>query len=236
MQDWQSRGSIFWAIRAGLAIYRRDRREDPQVGAETQPGQVLVEIVDLTTLQARIYVLERDAGNLQVGKEVLIHLDAIPDHVFNGTIKIVSATAQPLERNSPLRYFTCDVQVKDVTEYIRRIRPGMALKADVVIDKYDSCFVLPAGAVTFKDTENLVYVQKGDTFVARQVQTGLSSHGQTTVVEGLKEGETVALKNPFETRQLYLPDFSRAAASQQGGPRGRGGNRGAMMRMFIEQR
>ena len=52
-----------------------------------------------------------------------------------------------LERNSPLRYFTCDVSISDAGRDLKRIRPGMNLRGEVVLEKYDSCFVVPSSAV-----------------------------------------------------------------------------------------
>ncbi|MBM3790310.1 MAG: HlyD family efflux transporter periplasmic adaptor subunit [Acidobacteria bacterium] len=212
-------------------MYRRERRRDPQVGDESQPGQVLLEVVDLRTLQARIYVLERDAGSLAKGQEVLIQLDAIPEKQFLGVIRNVSAMAQSLERNSPLRYFACEVTISDPGEDLRRIRPGMALRADVIMERYESCFVVPTPAVTFRDKENLVYIRQADTFVSKPVEIGLSTHGQITILQGVEEGQMIALRNPFETRKLALPDFSKGAAGEQGGRGGPG--KGGMMRMII---
>ena len=54
----------------GLVLYRRDRRQDPQIGDDCQPGQVMVELVNLDVLQARIYVLGtgwRKSGKRPVG-------------------------------------------------------------------------------------------------------------------------------------------------------------------------
>jgi HlyD family secretion protein len=214
----------------GLVLWRQDHRRDPQVGDESQPGQVLVEVVNLAVLQARIYVLERDGGTLAKDQGVLVHLDAIPDKVYHGVIRSVSATAQSLERNSPLKYFTCDVMISDAGEDLRIIRPGMNVRGDVLMAKYDSCFVVPASAVTPKDNENLVYVQKGDRFLARPVETGMSTHGQAIILKGVDEGEVIALRNPFETRKLVLPDFSKGA----GGRRGPGPG-GGMMRIDIRR-
>jgi HlyD family secretion protein len=207
---------------AGLALYRRDHRREPQIGDESFGGQVLVEVINLAVLQARIYVLERDGGNLAKGQEVVIRLDAVPEKEFHGIIQNTSAMAQSLERNSPLRYFTCDVNIADAGKDLKRIRPGMALRGEVVLDKYDSCFVVPASAVTAKEKENLVYVKKGDTFVPKPVQTGLSTHGQAIILSGVNDGEVVALRNPFETRKLYLPDFSKATATNNARRGGRG--------------
>jgi hypothetical protein len=198
----------------GLVLYRRDRRQDPQIGDECQPGQVLVEIVNLDVLQARIYVLERDGGSLSKGQPVVIKLDAIPDKEYHGTIRTVSSVAASLERNSPLRYFTCDVSISDAGKDLKLIRPGMNLRGDVVLQKYESCFVVPSSAVNYRDKErdSQVFVKKGEKFEAKIVQTGLSSHGEAVILGGIDEGALIALRNPFETRKLSLPDFSKGSA------------------------
>jgi multidrug efflux pump subunit AcrA (membrane-fusion protein) len=206
----------------GLILYRRDRRQDPQIGDQSYPGQVIVEVINLDVLQARIYVLERDGGSLAKNQPVLITLDAIPDREYHGTIRTVSSVAAALERNSPLLYFTCDVDISDAGKDLKRIRPGMNLRGEVVLQKYDSCFVVPSGAVTHREKEkdNLVYVKKADRFVAKPVETGLSSHGEAIILGGVNDGELIALTNPFETRKLYLPDFSKGGTQDRGGPGG----------------
>jgi multidrug efflux pump subunit AcrA (membrane-fusion protein) len=210
---------VLKAPKEGLLLYRRDRMREPQLGDESWQGQVLVELVDLNALQARIYVLERDAGSLTKDKPVLIHLDSIHERTFHGTVRSVSALAQPLERGSPLKYFTCEVTITDASEDLKRIKPGMALKAEVVLDRYDSCFVVPASAVTTKGAENLVYIKQGDKFVSRSVKLGAGAHGQATILDGVKENEIVAMRNPFESRKVRLPDFSKASATGGGGGR-----------------
>ncbi len=201
---------------SGLVLYHRDRMEEPQVGDDCYPGQTLVELVNLDVLQARIYVLERDGGHLEKGLPVVLKLDAVPDKEYNGTIRTVSSVAGSLERNSPLLYFTCDVDISDAGGDLGRIRPGMNLQADVVLQKYDACFVVPSSAVTYREREgdSQVYVQKDEEFETRTVQTGLSSHGEAVILGGVEEGEIIALRNPKETRQLYLPDFSKGGSTQ----------------------
>ena len=107
----------------------------------------------------------------------------------------------------------------------------MALRANVILEKYESCFVVPSSAIDFKNDQALVYIKKGNGYEKRNVKIGMGKHGQATILEGVQEKELVALRNPFEQKQLKLPDFSKASASQQG--RGRGGMGGGdMMRMM----
>jgi HlyD family secretion protein len=213
------------APEGGLVLYRRDRRQEPKIGDECQPGQSLVELVNLDVLQARIYVLERDGGSLAKSQPVVIKLDAIPDKDFHGTITSVSSVAGAIEMNSVLRYFTCDVAITDAGKDLKRIRPGMNLRGDVVLEKYDSCFVVPSSAVNYREKErdSLVYIKTKDSFSAKTVKTGLSSHGEAVILNGVQDGDLIALRNPFETRKLYLPDFSKGAQQQdsrQGMPPG----------------
>jgi multidrug efflux pump subunit AcrA (membrane-fusion protein) len=203
---------------AGLVLYRRERRQDPQIGNSSFPGQVVVEIVNLDVLQARIYVLERDGGNLAKGQPVVIKLDAVPDKQYHGTLRTVASVASAIETNSVLRYFTCDVSITDAGGDLKRIRPGMNLQGEVILQKYETCFVVPSGAVNYREKEkdNIVYLKKGEKFVGKTVQTGLSSHGEAIILSGVEDGELIALTNPFETRKLYLPDFSKGGSTQQG--------------------
>ncbi|MBN2337367.1 MAG: HlyD family efflux transporter periplasmic adaptor subunit [Acidobacteria bacterium] len=213
----------------GLVLYRRDRREEPKVGDDSHPGQVILEVINLDVLQARIYVLERDGGSLEKGQPVVIKLDAIPEKEFNGTITSVSSVASSLERNSPLRYFTCDVGIADAGGDLKRIRPGMNLRGDVILEKYESCFVVPSGAVVARESGNIVYVQAAGKFEERPVQTGLSSHGEAIILEGVEEGELIALADPKGGRKLYLPDFNKGG-QQNGMPGMPGMPPGGMMR------
>jgi multidrug efflux pump subunit AcrA (membrane-fusion protein) len=123
------------------------------------------------------------------------------------------------------------VSISDAGKDLKRIRPGMNLRGEVVLEKYDSCFVVPSSAVTYREKEkdSQVYVKKGDRFVAQNVQTGLSSHGEAVIVGGIEEGALIALRNPFEQRKLYLPDFSKGSTAQNGPTRGMPqGGRGGM--------
>jgi multidrug efflux pump subunit AcrA (membrane-fusion protein) len=209
----------------GFVVYRRERRQDPKIGDTCQAGQVMIDLVNLNALQARIYVLEKEASGLAKGKSVNIKLDALPNKEFHGTVRSVSPLASTLERDSPFKYFSSDVTIHDAQPYFRLIKPGMNLQARVIMEKYDSCFMVPASVLDFdeKEYKTYVYVKKGDGWEKREVKLGLGKHGQATILSGVYDKELIALQNPFQTRQLKLPDFSKASAVNQqrrGGPGG----------------
>ena len=205
----------------GMVLYYRDRGSEPAVGNNASAGQTIIEIINLDALQARINVLERDGGYLEKDLPVNIRLDAVPDKVFHGIIRTVSSVAQSLTRNSPLRYFTCDITIVDAGGDLKLIRPGMYLRGDIVLHEYESCFIVPSGAVTARDlqNDNVVFVKNGDRFETRVVETGMSSHGEAVILSGVEEGELVALVNPEGTRKLSLPDFNLSTTTAQ--PKGK---------------
>ncbi len=202
----------------GLLLYTRDRGREPQVGNTFYPDQTLVEIVHLSSLQAQIYVLERDGGGLAPGKTVTLEFDAIHSRTFRGTVVSVSPVAQQRERNSPLRYFTCLATIEASDEERRFLRPGMSLRADILLDEFPSCFVVPASAVTLKEETPLVYVQSDSGFLTRPVEVRAGPQGQTIILSGIEPGEILALKNPFEAPALHLPDFNSGAAAMESQP------------------
>ncbi len=146
---------------------------------------------------------------------------------LHGEVSAVSSVAATLERDSPLKYFTCNITIRDAEPYLPLIKPGMTLQASVILEKYDSCFMVPASALDIKDEKTYVYIKQGEGFVKREVQVGLGKHGQATILSGVEEKELIALGNPFETRQLKLPGFSKAPSPTQ---QRRGGPGGDMMR------
>ncbi len=221
----------------GLVVYRRDRRQDPKIGDNCQPGQVMIDLVNMDALQARIYVLEKEAGGLAKGQPVAVHLDALPDKELHGEIQTVSSVATTIEREGVLKYFTCNVTINDARPYLRFIKPGMTLQARIVLVKYDSCFMVPASTLDWREKEEktYVYIKTAEGFEKREVMLGVGKHGQATILEGVKDKELIALRNPFETKKLVLPDFSKTSATSQtrrGGPGGPMMGGGDMMPMM----
>ena len=216
----------------GLVLYYRDRQQEPAIGDASFAGQTIIEIINLDALQAKINVLERDGGYLEKDLPVNIRLDAVPDKIYHGVIRTVSSVAQSLTRNSPLRYFTCEITIMDAGPDLKLIRPGMFLRGDIVLHEYESCFIIPSGAVTNRDLQNdsVVFIKEGDRFETRVVETGMSSHGEAVILSGVEEGEFIALVNPEGTRKLSLPDFNLSTATQPQGKvmMGSGGPGGMM--------
>lgn len=65
-------------------------RKEIQVGQLIQPGQTLVDIVDSEDKWIVANYKETQTANINIGQEVKIEVDAVPDHKFKGVVSSIS--------------------------------------------------------------------------------------------------------------------------------------------------
>lgn len=183
------------APHAGILSLRRGWNGEPvAVGEEIWPGQEIADIPDLSQMEAQVYILEADAGGLEVGKRAEVFLDAEPGHVYTGKVSRVDPVAQPRFRGSPVQYFGVKIELDDAATISKR--PGQRLHATLYLAEADGALVVPRQAIFSEDGEDRVYVKNGNGFVPRPVKVGVRSMGTVVVEDGLAEGEVVALRKP----------------------------------------
>src|SRR5690554_3742423 len=88
----------------------------PEPGKAVFPGTKLAALPDLSQMQALVYVPEVEAIGIQPEQKVRIRLDAYPDTLFQGQVASISQTAQPRERDNPVKYFTVTVALDNQDE------------------------------------------------------------------------------------------------------------------------
>lgn len=65
-----------------------------EVGELAAPGKVVVVLVDLSRLEVKIYIPERDIGKVKLGAPARIRVDAFPQRYFNARVSRVDQRAQ----------------------------------------------------------------------------------------------------------------------------------------------
>ncbi len=65
-------------------------RKNIQVGQLIQPGQTIVDVVDSKEKWIIANYKETQTANIQIGQEVEIEVDAVPDVIFKGVVKSIS--------------------------------------------------------------------------------------------------------------------------------------------------
>ena len=205
------------APKAGLLTLARDHRGEPlQVGSQVWRGQDLAEIPDLSDMKAELFVLESDAGGLEVGRDATIRLMSHPEISVAGTIDQIEPVAKPRDRGSPVQFFAVKVSLKETLPGV--MRPGQRVEGTLHLARLDEAIVIPRQAVELGEGAVRVWVRTGRRFASREVELGRQTAGRAVVLSGLEEGDVVALETPTHELQSREEGGDVATAERQTEP------------------
>ncbi|TDR23820.1 efflux RND transporter periplasmic adaptor subunit [Marinicella litoralis] len=169
----------------------------PEPGKSIFPGGKLASLPDLSLMQAKVYVPEVEAIGIKEGIAVKVTLHAFSDTTFDGTVSSISKTAQPKERDNPVKYFTVLVAL-DVSNN-EQLKPGQRLDASIHVVEQARGMVVPIQTVFREQNSTWVYLQKGDQFTQQPITTGFCSSSLCTIEKGLNDGDVIALSQPYKS-------------------------------------
>jgi multidrug efflux pump subunit AcrA (membrane-fusion protein) len=165
-------------------------------------GMTLFNLVNPEKMEAKCFVLEKDAGELKADQKVTLSLDPYPDVEFTGKVKSIDKLARPIDRESPVKYFQTIVAIDKTDAGL--MKPGVKLKAQILAGDLKAAIVIPRSAAVSKDSGFVAFVQNGlGRFDALPVTLGQGDAAQVVVTGGLEPGQVLAL-NPPDLKQ----DFS----------------------------
>ena len=95
------------------------------------------------------------------------------------------------------------------------LRPGMFIKADVVVEQRMDIITIPRELVLTRQNRKVVFVEEEGRAQQRFIETGLEDDTHVEVLEGLSEGERVITSN-YET----LRSRTQVRVTGQSGPAG----------------
>jgi len=205
--DRASKGLDALEIKAphdGILVYKRDWRGDiTRVGDTVWPGEPVGEIPELDTMQARVYVLEADAGGLVKGLSATVVVEAHPSESYKAKIKKVDTLAKRRTGWIPVQYFGATLELEETDA--RVMKPGQRVRAVLALDARQDAFSIPRNAIFEKDGKKVVYKLKGSAFAPVEVTLGPAAVGRVVVEQGLNEGDEIALRDPLAAGQDEQP-------------------------------
>ncbi len=179
----------------GLVILFRDWRGNvARPGDTLYPGQRLAELPDLAEMQAEVYVLEADAGGLEVGAAAEVRLDAHPARVFTARVERVDKVAKPRRRGSPVQYFGATLAVAESDPAV--MRPGQRVRARLTLEQRAAALVVPRAALFEVDGRQVVYREGPAGFLPIEVTVESAGAGLVALAGGVAEGDRLALADP----------------------------------------
>ncbi|MEO8370812.1 MAG: efflux RND transporter periplasmic adaptor subunit [Candidatus Solibacter sp.] len=166
-------------------------------GDNAWTGAEIAEIPDLSEMYVDLKLEEVDRGKLQMGQEVRIRVDAIPDKEFTAKLDWISPIAALVFRGGSTAEKTFPARAT-ITNLDGRLRPGMSASTEVIIEKEPNVLLIPARASFSKDGKPTVYQQRAKNFATVPIQVGKQNDDDVIVTGGLKEGDVVTLESPAD--------------------------------------
>ena len=151
-----------------------------------------ISLVDTSKIEMRGFVDEIDIAMVQLGQEVNIILDALPDEEVKGSVVFISPVGTIIA--GVVSYDTTITLKNPVVE----LRDGMSATAEVIIERHDDVLSIPNRYIRGTTDNPMVVVLVDEQHEEREITMGLTDGINTEILSGLQEGEKVILPTSEE--------------------------------------
>lgn len=181
------------APRTGFVVHVEDwSGNKPKIGESVWAGRSLLQIADLSEMEVRAEVAERDAQYVQPGQRVEIRLDANPDRVFTGEIRQLGKLFHTKSADVPTMIFDVLVSIDEPDTEL--MRPGMAAGVEILAPSEQPMIQIPESAIHVTESGPTVEVERDGTPRRVTVTLGPRWEENVVVTEGLKEGDLLKVR------------------------------------------
>lgn len=170
-------------------------------GQPVSPDAELIEILDLSTVEAVANVPQHLAGRLKLGQKAYIKVHALPDKVFDAKIVHMAATADEAAGTIEAAFHLPNPD--------KQLRPGMRGEFNIVLSTRENVTSVPRGAIQGSAQDRFVYVKDFDlknAFVKVPVVVGTMNDRYAELLSGLLPGDEVV------THGAYSLSFAGASS------------------------
>ncbi len=181
LEDERGLGAVTSPI-DGVVVSRAVER-----GEAISAGAALFEVADLAALEVELYVPERHLGRLKTGLPVQVSADATGDGVLTGRVERIAPTVDPRSGTVKVTVALGDGAIDES----HTLRPGMYVRARIVLDTRDDAVLVPRRAVIYENDRAFAF--RVDDGVARKLalKVGHADRDRLEIRDPLKAGDTV---------------------------------------------
>lgn len=151
-----------------------------------------ISLVDTSKIEMRGFIDEIDIAKVQLGQEVNIILDALPDEEVKGSVVFISPVGTIIA--GVVSYDTTITLKNPVAE----LRDGMSATAEVIIERHDDVLSIPNRYIRGTTENPIVVLLVDEQEEEREITLGLTDGINTEILSGLQEGEKVVLPTSEE--------------------------------------
>jgi membrane fusion protein, multidrug efflux system len=165
-----------------------------EAGDIVSPSTRLFSVADVSTLVTRIQVSELEVSTLRAGDKVPLSVDALGGQRVEGRIRRIFPAADSATRLVP-------VEVALTGGQLAGLRPGYTVRATLALDRRDNALLVPSRAVSGPAGGRAVYLVKDGKIVRRAVRVGSDMSGQSEILEGVADGDSVIVSSTSTIRE-----------------------------------
>lgn len=205
-QDNLSYTTIYSPIDGIITIVNVEPGEMAVTGTMNNPGTVLLEVADLSTMLVVAELDEADVGQVHEGQAARVRMLAYPDRIFEGTVRSVALSAT----RQGTKFFKTEILLKTDGE---AIYSGLTADAEIEVARHTDVLTIPSQAVLGRPIDDLpVDIRDNNEFVNQDktiitvvyrmvdgkavitpVKIGPSDVSHTVILGGLEKGDEVII-------------------------------------------
>lgn len=158
-------------------------------GQYVEEGLQLYNIEDIRFLWAEAELYSNEVGMVNPGDKITVKANGFESQEIEAIVDFISPA---YKGNSQILVMRAKIKNQS-----RQLRPGQQVQIFFIHSQHDA-IAIPTDAV-IRDTKGThVYVQSGvNAFQPRMVKTGLEGFEEVEIIEGLNEGDTVAVTGSY---------------------------------------
>jgi len=180
---------------------------DYHEGDQAQPGSAIAQVIDSRDMELTAKISELDRANITTGQAAEVEFDAMPGRILHGMLKSAGGMVQRsfFWEESGSKY---DISIQ-LTDSDARLLPGLTAQVVIVGEKKANALYIPRQALFQKDGKQTVFLKKGASFKQLPIKVDFENESRAAI-EGLRDGDDVALIDPTAAKKAASPGASPA--------------------------
>lgn len=167
------------------------------LGTSAQPGDVLMDIANMATLHADLWIYEKDLPKVKMGQQVQLSFPSVPGQKLQGRI-------YSLDHQLDMKKRAVRAHVKIHSENAGNLFEGAFIQAEILVGGGTTSPALPEDAIAREGNENFIFYKQGEAasgmaFVKVPVKVIATKNGQTavTLLKSIPEGAPIVVRGAY---------------------------------------
>jgi len=179
----------------GIVVYSKryyDESTRIQPGAMVFYQQPIFTLPDLDHMKVKVKIHESVIKKIDIGQSATLKVDALRNYPLNATVKTVGTLANSEGWRQTVKEYMVEADINDLPTSAG-LKPGMTAEVKIHVRTIPDALMVPVQAVTEYEGKSVCYVKRGRGLERVNVDVGDSNDQYIQILEGIGEGEDVAL-------------------------------------------